>query len=57
MKRGVAKGENFVPEMAALADRNEAERFASLPDRDRQNLERILKETVTRLGRKSTPID
>ncbi len=52
-----AKGVKFVPELAALADRNEAECFAHLSEQDRQNLERILKETVAQLGLKSMPID
>ncbi|WP_210242864.1 MarR family winged helix-turn-helix transcriptional regulator [Pararhizobium mangrovi] len=45
-----AKGNGFVPELAVLADRNEAECFAPMPDEDRKALERILKETVARLG-------
>jgi hypothetical protein len=46
-----------VPELAALADRNEAECFAHLSDKDRRWLERILKEAVARLGVTSMPID
>ena len=52
-----AQGTKFVPELAALADRNEAECFAHLSDRERHCLERILKETVRRLGLTSMPID
>jgi DNA-binding MarR family transcriptional regulator len=51
------KGANFVPDLAALADQNEAECFAHLSDTDRHCLERILKETVGRLGLTSMPID
>ena len=52
-----AKGANFVPGLAALADQNEAECFAHLSDRDRHCLERILKATVVRLGLTSIPVD
>ena len=52
-----AKGVEFLPELAALADRNEAECFAHLSDHERQYLERILKDTVARLGLTSMPID
>lgn len=52
-----AAGRSFVPELAALADANEAECFGSLPDDDRRTLERILKETVARLGIAAIPID
>ena len=52
-----SKGAGFVPELAALADQNEAECFAYLPDDDRQTLERILKQTATRLGITAIPIE
>ena len=52
-----AKGTDFVPELAALADQNEAECFAHLSDKERRALNRILKETVTRLGLTSLPLD
>ena len=51
------RGAKFVPELAALADQNEAECFAHLTDHDRRCLERILKQTVVRLGITSMPID
>lgn len=51
------KGTGFVPELAALADQNEAECFAKMPDDDRLTLERILKEAVCRLGITATPIE
>jgi DNA-binding MarR family transcriptional regulator len=49
-----ARGTKFVPELAALADQNEAECFAHLSDDERGCLERILKATVVRLGLTST---
>jgi DNA-binding MarR family transcriptional regulator len=52
-----AAGASCVPELAALADQNEAECFADLPDDDRQTLERILKETVARLGITAIPTE
>ena len=52
-----AQGANLVPELAALAEQNEAECFAHLSDRDRGALHRILKDTVTRLGLVAMPID
>ncbi len=52
-----AEGTGLVPELAALADENEAECFAHLSDRDRRTLLRILKETVTRLGLTTIPVD
>jgi MarR family transcriptional regulator, lower aerobic nicotinate degradation pathway regulator len=51
------KGAAVVPELAALADQNDAECFAQMPDEDRRTLERILKETVARLGITATPIE
>jgi DNA-binding MarR family transcriptional regulator len=50
-------GSALVPELAALADRNEAECFAHLSARDRAALLRILKTTTTRLGLTTTPVD
>lgn len=52
-----AKGRDLVPELAALADENEAECFAHLSNGDRDTLLRILKETVDRLALTSMPID
>ncbi|MGA9824483.1 MAG: MarR family transcriptional regulator [Methylocystis sp.] len=51
------KGAAVVPELAALADQNDAECFAQMRDEDRRTLERILKETVARLGITATPIE
>jgi MarR family transcriptional regulator, lower aerobic nicotinate degradation pathway regulator len=50
-------GMNLIPELAALADRNETECFEQLPDHDRQALERILKDTVARLGIVTIPLE
>jgi DNA-binding MarR family transcriptional regulator len=55
--RLTAKGAKFVPELAALADRNEAECFGSLATDDRRALRRILEETVKRLGLTAMPLD
>ncbi|CAN2535564.1 MAG TPA: MarR family transcriptional regulator [Methylosinus sp.] len=52
-----AKGAKFVPELAALADKNEVECFAHLSDDDRRALQRILAETVARLGLAKMPLD
>ena len=52
-----AQGTVLVPELAALADENEAECFAHLSDKDRSTMQRILKETVTRLGLTAVPTD
>lgn len=55
--RLTARGASLVPELAGLADKNEAECFAHLADRDRATLRRILQETVTRLGLNGIPTD
>lgn len=51
-----AQGANLVPELAALAEQNEAECFAHLSDRDRDALHRILQEMVNRLGLTAVPV-
>jgi DNA-binding MarR family transcriptional regulator len=55
--RLTAPGADLVPELAAVADANDAECFAHLSDRDRSAMLRILKDTVTRLGLAAIPID
>ncbi len=50
-------GMRLVPELAALADQNETECFGQMSDHDRQALERILKDTVARLGIVATPLE
>lgn len=57
MLRLTAQGAKMVPDLAALADANEAECFAHLSDKDRGALQRILRETVARLGLSAIPID
>ena len=51
-----AAGRDFVPELAALAEQNEAACFATLPESDRRALERILKDMVRRLGVTAMPL-
>jgi MarR family transcriptional regulator, lower aerobic nicotinate degradation pathway regulator len=55
--RLTAKGADLTPELAALADENDAECFAHLSDQDRRAMLRILKEAVARLGLSAMPID
>lgn len=55
--RLTTKGLRCVPQLAAMADANEAECFAHLSQDDRGALLRLLKETVARLGLASVPID
>ncbi len=55
--RLTAKGTALVPRLAALADENERACFAHLAGADRKALQRILRETVTRLGISTIPID
>ncbi|HTU00133.1 MAG TPA: MarR family winged helix-turn-helix transcriptional regulator [Rhizomicrobium sp.] len=52
-----AKGRRLVPELAALADANDAEFFDHLAPKDRTALARILKEIVERRGFTSMPVD
>src|ERR1700759_2423057 len=51
------RGQVLVPQLAALADRNEAECFAHLSIRDKKELQRILKETVARLSLTNIPLE
>ena len=50
-------GRTLVPKLAALADANDAEFFASLAPKDRAALLRILKGIVATRGLKSLPVD
>ena len=50
-------GRTLVPDLAALADRNEAEFFDHLDHAERSALERVLKEIVRRRGLTAMPID
>jgi DNA-binding MarR family transcriptional regulator len=51
------QGAHIVPELAALAEQNEAECFAHLSSEDRATLKRILKEAVVQLGITTIPIE
>lgn len=55
--RLTAQGADLVPELAALAEQNEAECFAHLSSEDRATLKRILTEAVVQLGITSKPIE
>lgn len=50
-------GRALVPELAALADANDAEFFDHLAPKDRAALLRILREIVEKRGLKSLPVD
>jgi DNA-binding MarR family transcriptional regulator len=52
-----AKGRRLVPELAALADENDAAFFGDLPPRERAQLTQLLKGIVARRGLKHLPID
>lgn len=52
-----AKGSALVPELAALADRNDAEFFAHLTPAERRSLERLLKRMVERCAITALPVD
>jgi DNA-binding MarR family transcriptional regulator len=47
----------LVPELAALADQNDAEFFDHLSFEERSTLERLLKEIVARRGLTTMPVD
>ena len=51
------RGTRLVPELAALAEQNEAECFAHLSGEDRATLERILKKAVVQLGITALPVE
>lgn len=50
-------GRALTPELAALADANDAEFFAGLTPEDRKALFRILRDVVERRGLKSIPVE
>ncbi|HEX2527941.1 MAG TPA: MarR family transcriptional regulator [Geminicoccus sp.] len=52
-----AGGRALVPELSALADRNDEEFFGHLDPADRAGLEAIMREIVRRQGLKSVPYD
>ncbi len=51
------RGTDLVPELAALADRNDAEFFDHLSQAERQTLERLLKRTVEHRHMTAVPIE
>ncbi|MBN8907097.1 MAG: MarR family transcriptional regulator [Rhodospirillales bacterium] len=51
------RGNELVPDLAALADRNDAEFFNHLPPDDRRRLEQLLKRLVERSRMTAIPID
>jgi DNA-binding MarR family transcriptional regulator len=51
------QGRALVPELAHLADQNDAEFFGHLTPEDRQRLERILRNIVAQKGLRITPTD
>ena len=51
------RGTDLVPELAALADRNDAEFFDHLSEAEREMLERLLKLTVERCHMAAVPIE
>ena len=52
-----AKGSSRVPELAALADKNDAECFGHLSDSERRVLREILENAVARLALDAMPVD
>jgi DNA-binding MarR family transcriptional regulator len=52
-----ATGRALVPELSALADKNDAEFFAHLTPVDRTTAERIMKDIVRKLGLRAMPVD
>ena len=51
-----AKGRELVPDLAALADRNDDEHFGHLTAEERERVEALLRDLVARHGLKSLPI-
>ena len=52
-----AVGRALVPELAGLADQNDAQFFGAMPPQDRDALERILKDLVHRHNLKTIPTE
>lgn len=52
-----AAGRALVPELSALADRNDAEFFGHLTPADRATIERIMEDVVCKLGLRTMPVD
>ena len=51
------QGRVLVPKLAAIADRNDAEFFGHLSQRERAAIEDAMKDIVRRLGLKGQPVD
>jgi len=51
------QGRTLVPKLAAIADRNDAEFFGHLSQRERAAIEDAMKDIVRRLGLKGQPVD
>jgi DNA-binding MarR family transcriptional regulator len=51
------KGRSLIPQLAALADQNDAEFFDHLTVAERSTVERVLKEIVKIRGLNSIPVD
>jgi DNA-binding MarR family transcriptional regulator len=52
-----AGGRALVPELAALADQNDAEFFDDVAPADRAAVMRIMQDIVRRLGLRAPPVD
>lgn len=52
-----AAGRILVPQLAALADQNDAEFFGHLSREERATIERLMKETVRKSALRTIPID
>jgi DNA-binding MarR family transcriptional regulator len=52
-----ASGRALVPQLAALADQNDAEFFGHLAREDRAIIERIMKDIVRQRGLRTMPVD
>ncbi|WP_303827919.1 MarR family winged helix-turn-helix transcriptional regulator [Asticcacaulis taihuensis] len=49
-------GQWLIPELSALADRNDAEFFGHLAPAEREEIERLLKEIIARRGLTAVPV-
>jgi DNA-binding MarR family transcriptional regulator len=52
-----AAGRQLVPQLAALADRNDAEFFSHLTNEERRHIEKIMRGIVQRRSLTSVPVD
>lgn len=55
--RLTTKGKKLLPALSSLADQNDRECFSSLPAKDLENLQRILKALCTEQGATTIPIE